>query len=128
MFEMKKVELEGHGVLIVARDTVSDSMPLCLALGETGNKLALLPCFQEWVPPTLAQGWETGAVVLRETAFHTRWEVGPCTTDGHVERLYVTQSWLLHAPRSEPSCFAVSNVHARFFDLQRFRGHECDTG
>lgn len=84
---MKKVGFEGHGILIVARDTVADEVPLCLAIGSTGNKVELRPCFEEWVPPTLAPDWETGAVVLRETVRHTRWEVGPCTTDGHVERL-----------------------------------------
>ena len=86
-FQMKNVEFEGHGVLIVAKDTVSNSEPLCLALGEEGNKAELLPCFQSWVPATLAPDWETGAVVLNEVKLHTRWKVGPCTTDGHVERL-----------------------------------------
>jgi hypothetical protein len=88
-FEMKNVEFEGHGVLIVAKDTVSDSEPLCLALGESGNKAELLPCFESWVPATLAADWESGAVVLSEVKRHTRWKVGPCTTDGHVERLQV---------------------------------------
>jgi hypothetical protein len=86
-FQMKKLEFEGHGVLIVARDTINDKMPLCLAIGETGNKVKLLPCFEEWVPATLADQWETGAVILSETIPHTRWEVGPCTSDGHLERL-----------------------------------------
>lgn len=86
-FEMKNVEFEGHGVLIVAKDTVSDPEPLCLALGDEGNKAELLPCFQSWVPATLATDWESGAVVLHEVKRHTRWKVGPCTTDGHVERL-----------------------------------------
>ena len=84
---MKKVEFEGHGLLIVAKDTVADETPLCLAIGETGNKVELLPCFAEWVPPTLADSWQKGAVILRETVPHTRWEVGPCTTDGSLERM-----------------------------------------
>ena len=88
-FAMNNVTFEGNGVLIVAKDTVSDTEPLCLTIGPTGNKIELLPCFESWVPATLAPGWETGAVVLRETKRHTRWSVGPCTTDGAVERLYV---------------------------------------
>lgn len=82
----KMIEFEGHGTLIVAKETVSDPIPLCLAIPETGNKVSLLPCFEEWVPQTLAEDWETGAVVLRETVPHTRWEVGPCTSDGEVEQ------------------------------------------
>lgn len=84
---MRKMEFEGHGVLIVAKETVNDKTPLCLAIGARGNKIELLPCFEEWVPATLAEDWETGAVILRETLPHTRWEVGPCTSDGRVERL-----------------------------------------
>jgi hypothetical protein len=84
---MKNIKFEGHGVLIVAKDTVSDPEPLCMAIGDTGNKIELLPCFESGVPATLAPEWETGGVVLSETKLHTRWNVGPCTTDGHVERL-----------------------------------------
>ena len=84
----KMLNFEGHGTLIVAKGTVNSSVPLCLAIPETGNKVSLLPCFEEWVPQTLADQWETGAVVLRETVPHTRWEVGPCTSDGEIV-LYV---------------------------------------
>ena len=84
---MTTLPFEGHGVLIVAKNTVNDSVPLCLALGETGNAIQLLPCFEDWVPRTLAEHWETGAVVLSETVPHTRWEVGPCTSDGKLKRL-----------------------------------------
>jgi hypothetical protein len=56
--KMKNFEFEGHGVLLVARETVNDTVPLCMALGETGNTIKLLPCFEEWVPKTLAEGWE----------------------------------------------------------------------
>jgi len=85
--QLKNIDFEGHGTLIVAKETVHDPIPLCLALPETGNKISLLPCFEDWVPPTLADAWETGAVVLPETVPKTRWEVGPCTSDGEVERL-----------------------------------------
>lgn len=85
--QMKNLDFEGHGVLIVARETVNSSEPLCLALGETGNKIHLQPCFQDWVPQTLAERWETGAVVLNEVKPNTRWEVGPCTSDGLLQRL-----------------------------------------
>jgi hypothetical protein len=89
-FAMNRIDFEGHGVLIVAKDTVSDPDPLCLAIGPSGNKVELLPCFESWVPATLAPQWESGAVVLSETKPHTRWSVGPCTTDGSAQRLYVT--------------------------------------
>lgn len=85
--QMKKFEFEGHGVLIAAKDTLHEPIPLCLALPESGNSIQLLPCFHKWVPPTLAPNWETGAVVLSEVMAHTRWEVGPCTSDGKLERL-----------------------------------------
>ena len=84
----KMLDLEGHGTLIVAKATVNNPVPLCLAIPDTGNKISLLPCFEDWVPPTLADQWETGAVVLRETVPHTRWDIGPCTSDGDVV-LYV---------------------------------------
>jgi hypothetical protein len=87
--QMKNFAFQGQGVLIVAKSTVNDSVPLCLALGDIGNQIKLLPCFQEWVPQTLAEKWESGAVILSETIPHTRWEVGPCTSDGRLTRLYV---------------------------------------
>lgn len=78
---------EGHGVLIVARETIQDETPLCLGLGDTRNKMRLVPCFQDWVLPTLAVGWETGAVIEEETVLHNRWDLGPCSSDGNLERL-----------------------------------------
>jgi hypothetical protein len=78
---------EGHGVLIVAKDTVNNSMPLCMGLGESGNYVKLVPCFYDDIPANLAQEWETGAVILEETPWHNRWELGPCTQDGNLERL-----------------------------------------
>ena len=82
-----QMDFEGHGVLIVAKDTVNDPMPLCMAIGETGNKIELLPCFHEWVPATLADQWERGGVILPETPLHSRWNLSPCTSDGTLERL-----------------------------------------
>ena len=80
---------EGHGVLIVAKETLSDKNPLCMGLGPSKNKVRLIPCFNEWVPPTLAKGWETGAVIEEETIPYNRWELGPCSTDGNITRTYV---------------------------------------
>lgn len=121
-FEMRNIEFAGHGVLIVAKDTVSDAEPLCLALGDSGNKIKLLPCFEPWVPPTLAPEWETGAVVLSEVKLHTRWKVGPCTTDGHVERLYVLY-------QHDALVVDVFWFHLAYFYLsfhpQRIGYHEC---
>jgi hypothetical protein len=47
----------------------------------------LTPCFYDEVVPTLADGWERGAVILEETEWHNRWDLGPCSTDGFLERL-----------------------------------------
>ena len=79
--------LEGHGALIVAKDTIHDDMPLCMGLGDVQNKVRLVPCFHDWVPQTLAPDWETGAVILSETLPHNRWEIGPCSSDGNLRRL-----------------------------------------
>jgi hypothetical protein len=81
-----RLDFEGHGVLIVAKETVNDKMPLCLGLGATGNMLQLVPCFEDWVPETLSPHWATGAVIIEETLPHNRWEIGPCTSDGIVQR------------------------------------------
>eukprot|EP00980_Cylindrotheca_fusiformis_P031044 scaffold25738_cov127-Cylindrotheca_fusiformis.AAC.4 len=80
--------LEGHGTLLVAKDTINSDNPLCLGLGEERNKVRLVPCFYQDVPPTLAGDWETGAVILEETLPHNRWDIGPCSTDGSLKRLY----------------------------------------
>jgi hypothetical protein len=82
-----QLDFAGHGVLIVAKETVQDPVPLCLGLGETGNKVRLVPCFYEDVLATLDEAWETGAVILDETMPNNRWEIGPCTYDGNLERL-----------------------------------------
>ncbi|GKY92373.1 hypothetical protein MPSEU_000208200 [Mayamaea pseudoterrestris] len=81
------VNFAGHGVLIVAKETVNDAVPLCLGLGSTGNRPKLVPCFHDAVIPSLEEEWETGAVILEETPWHNRWSVGPCTSDGSLERL-----------------------------------------
>ena len=69
------VQFEGHGVLIVGKETVGTSKPLCLGLAETGNDVKLIPCFHDAVAPTLAEGWELGAVTVEETLLHNRWMV-----------------------------------------------------
>eukprot|EP00536_Pseudo-nitzschia_multiseries_P007627 jgi/Psemu1/296635/fgenesh1_pm.181_\ len=81
------MQLEGHGTLIVATETVNSSMPLCLGLGDQYNRVRLVPCFHDEVVPTLADKWETGAVILEEVRNHTRWSIGPCSTSGNLERL-----------------------------------------
>jgi hypothetical protein len=95
---------EGHGILIVAKNTLWGDMnndadgdgssetgttirPLCMGLGSTRNIVKLVPCFHDDVPLTLAQGWETGAVIVEETLPQNRWQLGPCSTDGHLVRL-----------------------------------------
>ena len=85
--KFKNIDFEGHGVMIVAKETVNASMPLCLGLGQSGNEVLLTPCFHDVVPPTLGENWETGGVIIEETLAHMRWSVGPCTSDGKAERL-----------------------------------------
>ncbi len=85
----ESMEFEGHGTLIVATDTLHSSDPLCLGLGPTFSRVRLVPCFHDDVVPTLAHNWETGAVILEEVQEHTRWSIGPCSSNGDIERLYV---------------------------------------
>ena len=81
------LSLDGHGVLLVAKDTAKTTTPLCLGLGERQNKVRLVPCFEDWVPRTLAPNWYHGAVIFDEALPHNRWEIGPCSSDGNLERL-----------------------------------------
>ena len=85
--EESTTEFEGHGILIVAKETVKDHMPLCLGIGSSRNKARLLPCFHDFVPGTLAPDWETGAVVVEEVIENNRWNIGPCSSDGSLQRL-----------------------------------------
>jgi len=77
---------KGHGVLIVAKSTLSSAMPLCMGLGPTGNYAKLVDCFYDDVLPTLGEDWQTGAVISDETPWHNRWQMGPCTSDGNLQR------------------------------------------
>lgn len=78
---------EGNlGTLIVAKETVNSSMPLCLGLGEEGNRLHLVPCFHDWVPPILADDWHFGGVIEKETLPNNHWDFGPCTSNGVLQR------------------------------------------
>ena len=83
----ENMKLEGHGTLIVATETVNAPDPLCLGLGPKFSSVRLVPCFHEEVPPTLAPNWETGAVIIEEVQDHTRWSIGPCSSNGNLERL-----------------------------------------
>lgn len=79
-------EFQGEGVLIVAKETVSDDVPMCMGLPKDGNKVVLQPCFKDDVPPTLSPGWETGAVIIEEIEGLNRWDIGPCSSDGELKR------------------------------------------
>jgi hypothetical protein len=81
------MQLEGHGTLIVATETMHTSDPLCLGLGPKYSSVRLVPCFHDEVPPTLAPNWQTGAVIREEVQDHTRWKIGPCSSNGNLERL-----------------------------------------
>ena len=85
--EKVNMKFENHGILLVAKATVNETEPLCLGLGEKQNMVRLVPCFEEGIVATLAPGWETGAVDVDETKDHNRWEIGPCSSEGNLERL-----------------------------------------
>ena len=79
-------KFQGEGVMIVAKETIRDIMPLCMGLGEDTNQVLLRPCFKEDVPPTLSAGWEEGAVIIEEIDGYNRWDIGPCSSDGELKR------------------------------------------
>ena len=80
-------EFQGEGVMLVAKETVLDEVPLCLGLNRDGaNRVYLLPCFKEDVPPTLSPDWYTGAVIIEEIEYFNRWDIGPCSSDGELKR------------------------------------------
>eukprot|EP00985_Skeletonema_marinoi_P008121 scaffold3619_cov97-Skeletonema_marinoi.AAC.6 len=80
-------EFQGEGVMLVAKETVLDEIPLCLGLSRDGaNRVHLLPCFKEDVPPTLSPDWYTGAVIIEEIEHYSRWDIGPCSSDGELHR------------------------------------------
>jgi hypothetical protein len=87
--DVQKVNLkmDDYGALFVAKETVNTSMPMCLGLGETQNKVRLVPCFHEWVPQSLAPEWETGGVIVDEILPHNQWEISQCSSDGNLIRL-----------------------------------------
>lgn len=81
-----RTSFEGHGTLIVAKETIYYHDPLCLGLGNDGNKVKLVPCFHPQILATLASDWATGAVIEEEVLPNNRWEVGPCSSDGSLKR------------------------------------------
>jgi hypothetical protein len=91
--EVKPIHLvdtsfEGHGVMIVAKETVQSGNPLCLGMAgvESVSKIRLVPCFRRNVIPTLDVGWETGGVIQEELNQNTAWDIGPCSSDGNLYR------------------------------------------
>lgn len=83
---LEEWEFQGEGVLIVAKETVSDDVPLCMGLAKQGNAVQLQPCFKDDVPPTLSPEWEAGAVIIEEIEGLNRWDIGPCSSDGDLKR------------------------------------------
>lgn len=83
---LEEWEFQGEGVLIVAKETVHDDVPLCMGLAEEGNKVLLQPCFKDDVPATLSPQWEAGAVIIEEIEGLNRWDIGPCSSDGALKR------------------------------------------
>jgi len=116
---------EGHGVLIVARATVNDRVPLCLGLGPSQNKIRLTPCFNDWVPETLAQDWETGGVIVEETMLHNRWQIGPCSSDGDLKRL---RSGVMQMTPGEFSDMGPQCMLKQIDGIRKGRCFDGDTG
>jgi hypothetical protein len=120
------IDFEGHGVLIVARETANDAVPLCMALGDSSNEVLLIPCFHEWVVPNLLDKWETGGVVQQETHAHNRWEMSPCTSDGALERDDTTASLTV-----TPGNYSVTGPRCMLKQADGIRSGRCfdgDTG
>ena len=82
---LEEWEFQGEGVMIVAKETINDTMPLCMGLNDD-NRVLLQPCFKEDVPPTLSTGWAEGAVIIEEIDGFNRWDIGPCSSDGELKR------------------------------------------
>ena len=120
------MEFEGQGVLIVAKETVNDKTPLCMALGESSNEIQLVPCFYEGVVSNLLEKWETGAVVQGETLLHNRWEMSPCTSDGALERDDSTAGL-----KVTPGNYSVTGPRCMLKQMDGIRAGRCfdgDTG
>ena len=83
---LEEWEFQGEGVLIVAKETVNDDVPLCMGLSAASNQVQLRPCFKDDVPPTLSSEWEAGAVIIEEINGFNRWDIGPCSSDGELKR------------------------------------------
>jgi hypothetical protein len=76
-----QTDFAGKGILMVAKETVGSTTPLCLGL-ENDPWIKLVPCFHPEVVRTLSKEWETGAVIEEEVRRNTRWSMGPCNQDG----------------------------------------------
>ena len=83
---LEEWEFQGEGVLLVAKETVNDKMPLCMGLQKSNNNVRLQPCFLSDVPETFAENWQTGAVIIEEIDGFNRWDIGPCSSDGELKR------------------------------------------
>lgn len=120
------MNFEGHGVLIVAKESVKFETPLCMALGMSSNEVQLVPCFHEGVVPNLLDGWETGAVIQSETLQHNRWEMTPCTSDGALERDDATGGL-----KVTPGNYSVTGPRCMLKQMDGVRSGRCfdgDTG
>lgn len=83
---LEEWEFQGEGVLLVAKETIHNNVPLCMGLAANGNAVMLQPCFKDDVPPTLSPEWEAGAVIIEEVEGLNRWDIGPCSSDGELKR------------------------------------------
>jgi len=99
-------EFQGEGVLIVAKETLQDEVPLCMGLAEEGNRILLQPCFKEDVPASLSPDWESGAVIIEEIEGLNRWDIGPCSSDGELKSIDTGELEMIPGEYSEkgPSC------------------------
>ena len=83
---LEEWEFQGEGVLIVAKQTINDEIPLCMGLDKKNNNVLLRQCFHSDVPATFAENWQTGAVIIEEIDGYNRWDIGPCSSDGELKR------------------------------------------
>mmetsp|Transcript_18224 Transcript_18224/g.32102 ORF Transcript_18224/g.32102 Transcript_18224/m.32102 type:complete len:349 (-) Transcript_18224:53-1099(-) len=103
---LEEWEFQGEGVLMVAKETLLDDVPLCMGLAKDGNQVLLQPCFKDDVPSALSAQWEEGAVIIEEIDGLNRWDIGPCSSDGELKRNATGELEMIPGEYSEkgPGC------------------------
>ena len=80
-FSPKKLFPDDENVLIVKKDSVNGTHPLCLTRSDDGKTISVQRCFGEkWQSQA---GWEKRYLPKADMVdLSMRWSIGPCSTDG----------------------------------------------